>query len=67
MHMLDRRYINLEYILVKSQYIYEYVILQPLSCMILVDSDAYIIIKFVDIEVCDLNPTVSPEPILSAH
>ena len=24
------------------------------------------IIKFVDIEVCDLNPTVSPEPILSA-
>ena len=27
--MLDRRYINLEYILVKSQYIYEYVILQP--------------------------------------
>ena len=34
--------------------------------MILVDSDAYIIIKFVDIEVCDLNPTVSPEPILSA-
>ena len=25
--MLDRRYINLEYILVKSQYIYEYVIL----------------------------------------